>query len=327
MKQSACLVRLFTILSALILSYSVQSQQSAEKYTRQTDYLLGLPDGYAGDTTQKWPLLIFLHGSGERGSDIEKVKINGVPKLLAKGKKLPFIVVSPQAKEDEDGWETDHLFHLLQYIKTAYRVDPDRIYLTGLSMGGFGTWALALNHPEEFAAIIPVCGGGDTSKAWRLRNTAVWCFHGALDNVVPLAKDEQMINALRKYNPRVQFTVYPDMYHNSWERAYENDSIYSWLLSQKKFSYKEIHADPGQLRKFTGTYRGAEGDTIRMTLDSSGLHAATKENSFLLKAAAGNTFFISPNMQVDLRFIPNSRGIFDSFIVYEETRTVYKRIH
>ena len=117
----------------------------------------------------------------------------------AAGKKFPFIIVSPQAHLPE-GWEPDNLYHLLLYAKKTYRVDENRIYLTGLSMGGFGTWALATKHPEEFAAIMPICGGGDTAQAWRLRYVPVWCFHGALDNVVPIVSEERMVKATKAYN-------------------------------------------------------------------------------------------------------------------------------
>jgi dienelactone hydrolase len=305
----------------------ISAQQSAQKYTRQTDYLLSLPDGYNADTVKRWPLMIFLHGSGECGDDLEKVKVNGPPKLIAHGKKFSFIVVSPQAKEDDKGWEPDHLYHFLKYIKKAYRVDPDRIYLTGLSMGGFGTWALAIDHPEEFAAIVPICGGGDTSKAWRLRYTPVWCFHGALDNIVPVAKDEQMVNALRNYNPSIRFTVYPDANHNSWEKAYATDSLYDWLLAQKKFAYKEVKADPKLMYAYEGVFKGASGDTIKIYTDSAGLHAKTSDNTYLLKLQGGDTFFIFENVFVDLRFNRDEKGAIDSFTVFEESKTIYRRVH
>ena len=223
----------------LLCVSATTAQQTAQKFIQETGYLLSLPQGYDADTSKRWPLLIFLHGSGESGNDLEKVKTHGPPKLIAGGKKFPFIVVSPQA-QPRLGWETETLFHLLQFIKEKYRVDKYRVYLTGLSMGGFGTWALAMKHPEEFAAIIPNCGGGDSTEAWKLRHIPVWCFHGALDNVVPPEKDEAMVTAAKRDNPSVKFTVYPDANHNSWERTYNNDSVYQWLLSQKKFSYKHV---------------------------------------------------------------------------------------
>jgi predicted peptidase len=130
-----------------------------EKLVTETKYLLYLPEQYNSDTTRQWPVLLFLHGSGESGQDIEKVKLHGPPQLIESGKKFPFIVVSPQS-DVPSGWDTDQLYKILQRVKRTYRVDASRIYLTGLSMGGYGTWALAMKYPDEFAAIAPVCGGG-----------------------------------------------------------------------------------------------------------------------------------------------------------------------
>ena len=139
------------------------AQQTPQTFIEETKYLLALPDGYNGDTVTRWPLLVFLHGSGESGTDLEKVKMHGPPKLIAAGKRFPFIVISPQAKRSS-GWEPENLYNLISSIKQNYRVDPSRIYLTGLSMGGFGTWALAMKHPEEFAANI--CHGEGQSMQW-----------------------------------------------------------------------------------------------------------------------------------------------------------------
>jgi pimeloyl-ACP methyl ester carboxylesterase len=301
------------------------AQQTAQKFIRETDYLLSLPDGYQNDTSKRWPLMIFLHGSGESGNDLEKVKANGPPKLVAAGKKFPFIIVSPQAHLPE-GWEPDNLYHLLLYTKQTYRVDETRIYLTGLSMGGFGTWALAIKHPEEFAAIMPICGGGDTAQAWRLRYVPVWCFHGALDNVVPIASDERMVNATKAYNTSVKFTVYPDANHNSWERTYNNDSVYQWLLAQKKFVYKEIKLNQKILKDYTGTFAGEHGDTIIISNDTARLHAKTAEDIFLLKPSTENIFFIFDNLPIDIKFIRNTKGNCDSFIIYEDDKSLYRRI-
>ena len=149
------------------------------------DYLVYLPPDY--DSKASWPLLVFLHGAGERGDDLELVKKHGPPKLIEEGKQFPFIVVSPQCPKD--GWWTSkplELTVLVDEIEAKYKVDKDRIYLTGLSMGGFGTWMLAGYTPERFAALVPICGGGDTLTARRLGNVPIWVFHGAKDPVVPL---------------------------------------------------------------------------------------------------------------------------------------------
>jgi len=304
---------------------TTQAQQTPQKYTFTTDYLLSLPDGYNTDTTQRWPLVLFLHGSGESGTDVEKVKMHGPPKLAAAGRKFPFILVSPQAPPGF-GWEVDNLYHLLLDVKKTYRVDASRIYLTGLSMGGFGTWALAMKHPEEFAAILPICGGGDTADAWKLRHIPIWCFHGALDKNVPVALDSQMINAAKGYNPAVKFTVYPDLEHNSWERTYNNDSVYQWMLAQKKFAYKEIPVSAARLKEYTGTYLGQDGDTVVMSVDKDGLHAKTSTHTFPLKAFDEDNFFIDDHTPVDVKFIRNEKGKYNSFRVFERKKNLYRRI-
>jgi predicted peptidase len=200
--------------------------------TVKLDYLLYLPAGYDNDKTD-WPLLVFLHGSGERGDDLEKVKVHGPPKLIAEGKPLPFIVVSPQAPRRR--WDPATLNAFLDDLVAKYRVDKDRIYLTGLSMGGAGTWALAGAYPERFAAIVPICGGGDPADAPKLKDIPVWVFHGAKDEAVPVSRSEEMVKALREAGAKtVEFTVYPDAEHDSWTETYANPRLYEWLLNQRR---------------------------------------------------------------------------------------------
>jgi dienelactone hydrolase len=287
---------------------------------------LYLPDGFRQDTLKKWPLLLFLHGSGERGDDLEKVKTHGPPKLVEQGKKLPFIVVSPQARQGQ-GWSTADLYALLLDCKQKYRVDPDRIYLTGLSMGGFGTWSLASEHPEEFAAIVPICGGGDTADAWKLRHMAVWCFHGAKDKNVPPALSQNMIHALQAYNPSAKLTIYPDAEHDSWTVTYNNDSLYQWLLLQKKFVYTRSTAvKPALLEKYSGTYASADKDTIFMQVKDNILTASHQGKWFPLQPASETTFFIDDHTPVDIQFVTGVAGKVTGFIVYESKRTTYRKI-
>ena len=142
-------------------------------------YLLYLPKGYGKKKGQEWPLMLFLHGAGERGSDLNKVKKHGPPKLAGAGKDLGFIIVSPQCP-DGDWWteKGEMLIHLLDDIQAGYAVDPNRVYLTGLSMGGYGTWTLGAAYPDRFAAMVPICGGGKRFQAWKLKDVPVWAFHG-----------------------------------------------------------------------------------------------------------------------------------------------------
>jgi predicted peptidase len=198
-------------------------------------YLLYLPEGYGDEPGKKWPLVLFLHGAGERGSDIERVKVHGIPKLAEAGQSFPFIAVSPQCPENT-GWgaQTEELKSFIDEIMATYAVDDSRVYVTGLSMGGFGTFALASEYPGLFAAIAPICGGGDLSKAERLKDIPAWVFHGAKDNVVPLERSKEMVDAIEACGGNVKFTVYPDADHDSWTVTYNNPEFYEWLLSNKR---------------------------------------------------------------------------------------------
>jgi len=217
-----------------------QRPQTFEKtITVKLDYLLYLPEGYDKQQDKKWPLIVFLHGSGESGSDINMVKKHGPPKLLAAGgAELPvkdFVVVSPQCPAARRGWNTDHLNMLLDDILDKYRVDQDRVYLTGLSMGGFGTWSWAEHYPERFAAIAPMCGGGDPIFANRLRKMPIWVFHGEKDPVVPIKSSEVMVEAVKKAgNENVKFTRYPNAGHDCWTESYNNPELYEWFLQHKR---------------------------------------------------------------------------------------------
>ncbi len=197
------------------------------------NYLLYLPAEY-GQSKEKWPLIMFLHGAGERGNNIEAVKRHGPPKLIKQGKSFDFIIISPQCPKNI-WWpeKNEVLINLLDDVEAKYRVDSDRVYLTGLSMGGFGTWSLATAYPKRFAAIAPICGGGERHAAYRLKNTPVWAFHGAKDNVVPVEESKQMVDAVNTKGGKAKLTVYPEADHDSWTQTYENPELYQWFLSHR----------------------------------------------------------------------------------------------
>jgi predicted peptidase len=197
----------------------------------QMGYLLYLPENYEQEGS--WPLLLFLHGSGERGTDLQLVKKHGPPKLIEAGKQFAFIVVSPQCPKGQ-WWQPVELTALLDEIVEKYKVDQDRIYVTGLSMGGFGTWSLAAYAPNRLAAIAPICGGGETYWTQQFSHLPVWVFHGAQDNGVPLQRSEEMVESLKRHGGNVKLTVYPDAGHDSWTATYDNPEFYEWLLEQKR---------------------------------------------------------------------------------------------
>jgi predicted peptidase len=203
-------------------------------------YLLSLPAGYGEDPGKEWPLVLFLHGMGERGDDLEMLKKHGLPKILEDEGDLPFVVVSPQCPPDTV-WsaETQALNALLDGVIETYAVDRHRVYLTGLSMGGYGTWHLACAHPERFAAIAPICGGlaravGKAEQVCVLKDVPVWAFHGARDRTVPLAETADLVSALKACGGNVRFTIYPDAEHDSWTETYANPELYRWFLEHDR---------------------------------------------------------------------------------------------
>jgi predicted peptidase len=221
----------------------------------QLNYLLYLPKGYEKGK-KAWPLVLFLHGGGERGTDIEKVKKHGPPKLIAKGKDFPCIVLSPQARGF--GWDAQTLHALLDDVTSKYRVDEDRVYVTGMSMGGMGTWSLAASRPGRFAAIIPICGGGDAKDAKKLKDLPIRIYQGAKDPVVRVETARRMFKALKDAGARdVELTVYPDADHDSWTRTYDDAKVWEWLLKQKRPAAKKTSSAPkGFDRKREGVARG-----------------------------------------------------------------------
>jgi predicted peptidase len=207
--------------------------------TVKANYLVYLPDDYA-DSKEDFPLILFLHGAGERGDDIRLVELQGPRKLVAKeGKSFPFVIVCPQCPEGNwwsSGPQLDVLTTLLDDITENYHIDKDRVYLTGLSMGGYGTWSLAWAYPERFAAIAPICGGGNRWDARRIAQLPVWVFHGAKDQVVSIEKFEIMVNAIKEAGGNVEFTIYPEAGHDSWTETYNNPELYEWFLKHTRQS-------------------------------------------------------------------------------------------
>jgi len=236
------------VLTMATVTFAQQSQANQRKqFTAKIEknislgYLLYLPEDYsAGD--KQYPLMVFLHGAGERGNNLDLVEVHGPPKLVKQNKKFPFIIVSPQCPENER-WNDDAVMALIDHIIKNYRVDSKRVYLTGLSMGGFGTWALAAKYPERFAAVAPICGGGNTidillntpQKREAVKTLGIWAFHGAKDPIVPLAESERMVNAFKRAGcQEVKLTVYPEAQHDSWTETYNNNELYDWFLKHSR---------------------------------------------------------------------------------------------
>jgi predicted peptidase len=245
-KGKSCLAAgvaiLFFLLSFQLQAQLKSSKLSSQSFSRQitksvaANYLLYLPKNFSNEAKNKYPLLLFLHGSGERGTNLDFLKRVGLPKLIESGKEFEFIVVAPQCP-DSNAWSVEILRGLLDEIQEQYSVDTMRIYLTGMSMGGWGAWNLAIEFPKRFAAVAPVCGRVDrymVEKVFRLKNVPVWVFHGAKDDVVPISISESMVNKLKEVDGKVRFTIYPEGNHNAWDETYANEELYEWMLRQRR---------------------------------------------------------------------------------------------
>jgi predicted esterase len=303
------------------MSMGVQAKKS---FSKEMKYLLYLPDGYMQDGEQRWPVIIFLHGAGERGDDLEIVKIHGPPKLVEAGKKMPFIVASPQLAFGE-WWSPDMVAWLTKELISNLKVDPERVYLTGLSMGGYGTWETASKYPELYAAIAPICGRGDPSSTWKLRHIPTWIFHGAKDTVVPIKHSDDMNKALKKYG-NVKYTIYPETDHDSWTETYLNEELYRWFLSHKLFRYPEAPA-PNTPNRFVGRYASKE-NSAEIYLREGKLHIAleTSANKELpLKPCGGDTFTFGDFGIYEAVFLPDKKGGYHAVDVYERRAAHLKR--
>jgi len=208
---------------------------------KTVSFLLYLPKNY--DAKEKWPVLLFLHGRGESRGPLSAVKKWGPPRLIERGESFPCLVVSPQCPEAESWGQPGQqkiLVALLDHISKQCKADEDRIYLTGLSMGGFGAWRLAADHPERFAAMVPICGGGKPEDAEKLKGLPIWVFHGTEDPTVPLQRSVEMVEAIKKAGgTQIRFTTLEGIGHNSWEAAYASPDVYQWLDKQSASTNKE----------------------------------------------------------------------------------------
>jgi predicted esterase len=198
----------------------------------KTPHLSYLPEGYDQDPAKRWPLVLFLHGSGEIGDNLDLVRQSGLPKLAEEGRSFPFILIAPQSPEEEWFWLAAAQNVLLDQVCANYRVDPDRIYVTGLSMGGRGTWMQAIEYPDRFAAIAPICGSiPDLEEANRIKHMPVWAFVGADDDDQSI---RQMVEALQALGGDARLTVYPETGHDAWTPTYADPTFFEWILSHRR---------------------------------------------------------------------------------------------
>lgn len=215
----------------------VAGTQTAQKFEKTVplNYLLYLPDNYDPERKEGYPTILFLHGAGERGDDVSVLTMWGPPKIAAE-KGLPFIVISPQCPKGH--WWTSMMFplkSLLDYSIETYNIDTSRIYLTGLSMGGYGTFAFSLLYPGYFAAVAPMCGGGTPSMVNFTKDyPPVWVFHGDADKIVPISSSQIMVDKMKDAGYDVKFTVYKGGDHYMFQKAYREEGLFDWFLEHKK---------------------------------------------------------------------------------------------
>jgi len=209
-----------------------ETLESEEGPALVVDYLLYLPERYEQEGS-RWPLVLFLHGAGGRGGDLKEVEQCEPPASISQGKAFPFVLVSPQCPS-HGTWNPSVLLHLADHVVQSYCIDPERVYVTGYSMGGAGTWDLAVAAPERFAAIAPLAGGGDECQAERLMELPIWAFHGAVDQVVPLSRSRRMVDAVRAAGGDAKLTVYENEGHGIDQVTYARADFWDWLLAQRR---------------------------------------------------------------------------------------------
>ncbi|MEM9351862.1 MAG: prolyl oligopeptidase family serine peptidase [Planctomycetota bacterium] len=212
------------------------SEETAEAFETQISktvgyrYLVVKPEGY--DPSKSYPLIIFLHGKGEEGDDLDMVKIHGPYKKVAE-MGLDVVIAAPQAPAEE-WWDPDATAALTEHLLKTLPVDPDRVYVTGLSMGGLGTWRLIAERPDLFAAAAPICGWAVPKKADLIKDMPLWVFHGEKDEVVGVWNSRVMVNALKEVGAEVKYTEYPETGHDSWTETYNHAELYEWMLNQER---------------------------------------------------------------------------------------------
>jgi predicted peptidase len=211
---------------------ALEAKETVVQVETHYRYWQHLPEGYAS-STEKFPLLLFLHGGGESGSDLELVKKHGVPKEILNGRKLPCIVLAPQNPHKEQQWDDQALYRFLEQQVKALRVDESRIYLAGMSRGGHGVYRMAIQNPGRFAAVVMVCGGGTIAYAKRVKQIPFWFFHGDSDVEVPTEESRRLSAALQALGAEAKLTIYPNTQHDSWTKAFAEDGLYEWLLSKR----------------------------------------------------------------------------------------------
>lgn len=204
----------------------------AHRRSGKLQYLLRFPEDF--DRSQKYPLIIYLHGAGSRRTSLEHLQSGSLFHMAEQTKDFPFLVAAPLC--DAETWHSlwEHLEHWIDELTADPCVDSSRVYLTGASMGGYATWQLGMSKPEKFAAMVPICGGGMYWNAGRLKEIPIWAFHGALDKTVLPEESLKMVSAVNAAGGNARLTIYPRSAHDAWTDTFSNPELYTWLLQHTK---------------------------------------------------------------------------------------------
>lgn len=275
-----------TLPAILLFIFSVslaKAQLPEDSITIPYKYLIYTPK--EKPASGKYPLLLFLHGSGERGNDLKLLQRYSLLSFYKDTAKFPFLLIMPQCPAGQR-WSTEILIRLLDEIEKKYPIDKEREYLTGLSMGGFGCWALAKVAGDRFAAMAPVCGGGDTINICMARHIPTWAFHGTKDTDVPVAQSIKMVKALQDNGGQATLTLYEGMGHNSWDSAYADPRLYEWFLKHKRLN-EPIALTEKEKKAYVGSYvyTNTDGSTldISIQLENGELWHNVPKNNFKVK--------------------------------------------
>ena len=197
-------------------------------------YLLFEPAAALMLPDQKRPLVVFLHGSGERGDDLDLVKKHGPPSRFMRDDGLPFVLLAPQCPAGI-WWNAEDVISLIETVIKEHDIDPDRVHLTGLSMGGFATWDILERKPDLLASAVPICAGGDPKTVERFKHIPIWTFHGTADDMVAVDRTREMDKALRAAKARdFHATYYEGVGHDSWTQTYANPAVYAWMMQRSR---------------------------------------------------------------------------------------------
>jgi predicted peptidase len=238
--------RTLAVLAAVALSSTAVNadfvkREHANADGSQSPYVVFVPQNHSA--TSNSPIILFLHGAGETKGGQKMPVEQGIGTYIKKhASTFPFVTVIPQAEDVKTPvlkrWQSGspdavRALAMLEACQKEFASDPKRVYLTGLSMGGYGTWSLAAKQPGKFAAAVPICGGGDVKDAEKLKDLPIWAFHGDKDTAVPISKSREMIEAIKKAGGTPKYTEFPGVGHLSWDQSYATEGLFEWLLAQK----------------------------------------------------------------------------------------------